>query len=249
VDVALYRSAAFVLHTYKLGETDQIVVLFTQEFGKLRAVAHRSHSPRRHAASYYQPLMLLNAIVYGRPGQTLYRMHSVDILQAWRPLREDFGLLRCGLYMTELIDVATHEREPAQELFALFQQTLEQLMQTPAPMLLLRCFELRLLMAIGYTPQLLYCAQCARDLEAHAYTFSPRLGGLLCTTCASTVRQTLTVSPEALTYLRSALASESTVALPTLLPAPVQQELEQVLHAHLICCLGRELKSYAFLSL
>ncbi|HSX81787.1 MAG TPA: recombination protein O N-terminal domain-containing protein, partial [Candidatus Saccharimonadia bacterium] len=78
--MALYHSAAFVLHTYKLGETDQIVVLFTQEFGKLRAVARRSHSPRRHAASYYQPLMLLNAIVYGRPGQTLYRMHSVDIL-------------------------------------------------------------------------------------------------------------------------------------------------------------------------
>ncbi len=126
-DVALYRSAAFVLHTYKLGETDQIVVLFTQEFGKLRAVARRSHSPRRHAASYYQPLMLLNAIVYGRPGQALYRMHSVDILQAWRPLHEDFGLLRCGLYMTELIDVATHEREPAPELFALFHQTLEQL--------------------------------------------------------------------------------------------------------------------------
>ena len=44
-DVALYRSAAFVLHTYKLAETDQIVVLFTQEFGKLRAVARRSHSP------------------------------------------------------------------------------------------------------------------------------------------------------------------------------------------------------------
>ena len=67
--------------------------------------------------------MLLNAIVYGRPGQALYRMHSVDILQALRPLHEDFGLLRCGLYMTELIDVATHEREPAPELFALFHQT------------------------------------------------------------------------------------------------------------------------------
>jgi recombinational DNA repair protein (RecF pathway) len=56
--------------------------------------------------------MLLNAIVYGRPGQALYRMHSVDILQALRPLHEDFGLLRCGLYMTELIDVATHDANP-----------------------------------------------------------------------------------------------------------------------------------------
>jgi DNA repair protein RecO (recombination protein O) len=247
--VALYRSAAFVLHTYKLAETDQIVVLFTQEFGKLRSVARRSHSPRRHAASYYQPLMLLEAIVYGRPGQALYRMHSVDILQALRPLHEDFGLLRCGLYMTELIDVATHEREPAPELFALFQQTLEHLTQTSDPMLLLRRFELRLLTTIGYAPQLLYCAQCARDLAAQAYTFSPRLGGLLCPACASTVRPTLTVSPEVLTYLRRVLADDTAVDAPTPLAATVQQELERLLHTHLTFCLGRELKSYAFLHL
>jgi len=151
--------------------------------------------------------------------------------------------------MTELIDVATHEREPAAELFALFHQTLEQLTQTSDPMLLLRHFELRLLMTIGYTPQLLYCAQCTRDLEAQAHTFSPRLGGLLCTACASTVRQTLTVSPEALAYLRGALAGDTTVEPATPLAATVQQELERLLHAHLTFCLGRELKSYAFLHL
>jgi DNA repair protein RecO (recombination protein O) len=247
--VALYRSNAFVLHTYKLGETDQIVVLFTQDFGKLRAVVRRSHSPRRHTASYYQPLMLLNTIVYGRPGQSLYRMHSVDIVQAFRPLHEDFGLLRCGLYMTELIDVATHEREPAPELFTLLHQTLEQLAQRPSPPMLLRLFELRLLMAIGYTPQLFYCVQCTRDLHEHERTFSPRLGGILCSACDATVRQTLTVSPETLIYLRLALAGDSPVVPLTPLTTTGQQELEQLLHAHLLCCLGRELKSYAFLHL
>ena len=74
-------------------------------------------------------------------------------------------------------------------------------------------------------------------------------GGLLCTTCASTVRQTLTVSPEALTYLRWVLAGDTTVEPPTPLVATVQQELERLLHAHLTFCLGRELKSYAFLHL
>ena len=143
--MALYRSDALVLRTYKLGETDQIVVLFTRDFGKLRAVVRRSHSPRRYTASYYQPLMLLSAIVFGRPGQSLYHMQSVDIVQALRPLHEDFSLLRCGLYMTELVDVATHEREPVPELFALLQQSLEQLTQTADAVLLLRRFELCLL--------------------------------------------------------------------------------------------------------
>jgi len=247
--VALYRSDAFVLRTYKLGETDQIVVFFTRDLGKLRAVVRRSHNPRRHTAGYYQPLMLLHAIVFGRPGQSLYRIQSVDIVQALRPLHEDFRLLRCGLYLTELIDVATHEREPLPELFALFHQALAQLAQTSAPEMLLRLFELRLLMAIGYTPQLLYCAHCTNDLKPHECTFSPRLGGLLCTACATTARQAFPVSPEAIAYLRHAMADDTAGAPPTPLTATGQQDLERLLHAQVTFCLGRQLKSYAFLQL
>jgi hypothetical protein len=59
----------------------------------------------------------------------------------------------------------------------------------------------------------------------------------------------LTVSPEALTYLRRALADDATAEPATPLAGTVQQELERLLHAHLTFCLGRELKSYAFLHL
>jgi DNA repair protein RecO (recombination protein O) len=176
-------------------------------------------------------------------------MHSVDIVQALRPLHEDFGLLPCGLYITELIDTATHEREPAPELFTLLHQTLESLTRTANPEVLLRLFELRLLTLIGYTPQLLYCAHCTRDLQPHECTFSPRLGGLLCAACATTARQTFAVSPAAVEYLRQALDSAALEPPPLPLAATAQQELERLLHAHLTCCLGRELKSYAFLHL
>lgn len=245
----LYQSDAFVLRTYQLGEADQIVVFFTRDFGKLRAVARRSHSPRRHSASYYQPLMLLQAIVFGRPTQALYRINTVDIVQTFRGLHEDFERLRCGLYMTELLDVTTHEREPLPELFALFQLALEQLLQTTHTALLLRQFELRLLGIIGYTPQVLYCARCASELRAHDRTFSPLLGGLLCSTCAPEVRQTLLISPATRAYLCGAIDSAATEFPAVALDIPAQQELETLLHLHLTARLGRELKSYAFLHL
>lgn len=248
--MALYQSEAFVLRTYKLGEADQIIVLFTRDYGKLRVVARQSHSPRRYTAGYYQPLMLLRAIVYGRPTQALYRTHTVDIIESFRALRDDFDLLRCGLYMTELIDVTTHEREPAPELFALLHEALQQLLHMPAPDMLLRLFELRLLTIIGYTPQLLSCARCDAVLPPHAHTFSAQFGGLLCTSCVGEVRQTLTVSPATLAYLRRIVLEEDDDAVPApLLDAGAQQELERLLHLHLTSCLGRELKSYAFLHL
>jgi len=247
--VALYRSDAFVLHTYKLGESDQIVVFFTQDYGKVRAVARRSRSARRQTASYYQPLMLLHAILFGRPSQALHRINSVDIVEAFRTLRDDFDIMQCGLYMTELIDVTTHDREPAPELFALLHLGLEELTQTPSADTLLRLFELQLLRLIGYTPQVFGCTRCAQDTMSDDTTFSPSLGGLLCRACAAEQRHTLTLQPETVTYLREAIMSEADAA-PLLPQAPsIRQEIEHVLHQHLTARLGRELKSYAFLHL
>jgi DNA repair protein RecO (recombination protein O) len=135
------------------------------------------------------------------------------------------------------------------ELFTLFQLALEQLPQVPYPTLLLRLFELRLLMVIGYAPQLVYCARCAGDIQPHERTFSPSLGGLLCTACAPQVRQTLTMSPATLEYLQLAIAHEADDIPLQSLELAAQQELEHVLHLHLTARLGHELKSYAFLHL
>jgi DNA repair protein RecO (recombination protein O) len=247
VGVPLYESDAFVLRTYKLGETDQIAVLFTREFGKLRAVARRSQSPRRHTASYYQPLTLLRVIVFGRPSQALYRMHSVDIVDALRPLHENFEHLRCGLYVTELIDVVTHEHEPMPELFSLLHQTFEVLSRTSQTTMLLRLFELRLLMRIGYTPQLISCVRCMADIPAQAGAFSPVLGGILCPRCGPAVQATLQVSQATLEFMRLAMLYDAHAWPVPEVGSEVQDELERMLHAHLVTCLGRELKSYAFL--
>lgn len=245
----LYQSQAFVLRTYQLGEADQIVVFFTRDYGKLRAVARRSHNPRRHSASYYQPLLLLHTILFGRPAQALWRINTVDMVQAFRVLHEDFERLRCGLYMTELLDVTTHEREPLPELFGLFQRTLEQLTQVTHTAPLLRLFELRVLETIGYAPQMLYCARCASEIRSHERTFSPLLGGLVCDSCAPEIRQTVFISPATRDYLCAVIDSETT-ALPTVaLDTAEQQDLEKLLHLHLTARLGHELKSYAFLHL
>ncbi len=247
--MALYRSDAFVLRTYKLGEADQIVVFLTEDFGKVRAVARRSRSAKRQTASYFQPMTLLHAIFFGRASQNLHRINSVDVIQPFRTLREDFTLMRCGLYMTELLDAATRDREPVSELYELLRLGLEQLTETSTPDTLLRLFELQLLMLIGYTPQLFACVRCTRDLAEYETTFSVPLGGLVCRACMTDKRQTVTLSAATLTYLRQGVMSgaESVPLLPE--DAEVCQEIETVLHQHLTARLGRELKSYAFLHL
>ena len=247
--MALYRSDAFVLRTYKLGESDQIVVLFTRDFGKLRVVARRNRRGHSRTASHYQPLMRLHVIAYGRPTRSLYHTHSVDIVRAFRVLHEDFTLLSCGLYMTELIDVSTQDRQPAPELFALFDEALGALAQSapaPGPPMVLRHFEMSLLTFSGYALQLTDCAHCGGELPAGAGSFNARAGGLVCAACAAT-RHTLKIGPAACNYLRGMMGQ---IPLPEESPdAVTQQELERLLHLHLTTCLGREIKSYPFLFL
>ncbi len=247
--MALYRSDALVLRNYKLGEADQIVVFLTEDYGKVRAVARRSRSAKRQTASYYQPMTLLHTILFGRSSQNLHWINSVDMIEPFRALHEDFSLMRCGLYMTELLDAATRDREPVSELFSLLRQGLEQLTETSTPDTLLRLFELQLLMLIGYTPELFACVRCAKELAEYETAFSPVMGGLVCRSCMTDKQQTATLSMETLAYLRHGVMSggEAVPLLPD--DAGVCQEIEMALHQHLTTRLGRELKSYAFLHL
>lgn len=245
----LYQSHAFVLRTYKLGENDQIVVFFTQQYGKIRAVGRRSHGPRRRPSGYCQPLCLLNAILFGRPAQSLFRINAVDIVRPLRGIQADFSRLRNGLYVTELVDAATREHEPMPELFALMCWSLEQLTKAERPAPLLRFFEVRLLKLMGYTPQLLCCTGCMRDLPLAAGWFSAHQGGLVCAACAPSVHRTIKVSGATIEVLRRMIDSDAGVWPVGSNDTTIEDELEHVLHAHLVARLGRELKSYAFLQL
>ena len=188
-------------------------------------------------------------ILFGRPAQSLFRINAVDIVHPFRSLQEDFTRLRSGLYLTELVDVATREHEPLPELFALMRWGLDQLTEVERPTALLRLFEVRLLMLMGYTPQLMFCARCTRDLPLAEGLFSPQLGGLICATCAPSSHRIIKVSGLTLDVLRRIIESDSEACLNGASKPEIEGELEHVLHAHLIARLGRELKSYAFLQL
>ena len=116
--MALYRSDAFVLRTYKLGESDQIVVLFTETYGKVRAVARRSRSTRRQTASYYQPLMLLHVILFGRPAQPACQGRTIKAIgtRARQAIRH---MLRTPVHLHLVVRVKKGWREHDATLRAL----------------------------------------------------------------------------------------------------------------------------------
>src|SRR6266404_1892151 len=114
----LYTTDALILRTYKLGESDRIVVFLTRDRGKKRGVAKNARQSRRRFGGALEPM------TYGRVGyvererRELVRLEYVEQLRS--PLSAmDGEALGYVSYFAELIDEWAQEADPNETLFRL----------------------------------------------------------------------------------------------------------------------------------
>src|SRR6266852_5207480 len=99
----LYTTDALILRTYKLGESDRIVVFLTRDRGKKRGVAKNARQSRRRFGGALEPL------TYGRVGYVERERRELVGLNYVEPLRSSFSVgddraLGYVGYFAELID-------------------------------------------------------------------------------------------------------------------------------------------------
>jgi DNA repair protein RecO len=114
----LHTTDALILRTYKLGESDRIVVFLTRDRGKKRGVAKNARQSRRRFGGALEPM------TYGRVGyvererRELVRLDYVEQLRS--PLSAvDGEALGYVSYFAELIDEWAQEADPNETLFRL----------------------------------------------------------------------------------------------------------------------------------
>src|SRR3954453_21853063 len=99
----LYTTDALILRTYKLGESDRIVVFLTRDRGKRRGVARNARQSRRRFGGGLAPL------THGRVGYGERERRDLVPLQYVEPIRSplaavDGDALGYVEYFAELID-------------------------------------------------------------------------------------------------------------------------------------------------
>src|SRR5436190_16056075 len=99
----LYTADALILRTYKLGESDRIVVFLTRDRGKKRGVAKNARQSRRRFGAGLEPM------TYGRVGyvererRELVQMNYVEPIRSPLSAAGGEALGHVG-YFAELID-------------------------------------------------------------------------------------------------------------------------------------------------
>jgi DNA repair protein RecO (recombination protein O) len=102
----------------------------------------------------------------------------------------------------ELLNQFTEDRQENLRAYDLLKSSLRLLDEAIDPYAVSRFYELALIAAVGFRPQLYQCVNCEREIAAEPNALSFRLGGLLCPLCRSADLSAPVLSVNAQKYIR-----------------------------------------------
>lgn len=200
--MSLQRDTGVVLRTYRLGEADRIVVLLTEEHGKVRSVAKGVRRTSSKFGGRLEPLSHVALLLWRGRGE-LGVINQVEVVDHFRSVREDLERMAGGLSMLEVADQLAQEGHPDPGLYRMLVGALRALGDPRNdPAMVPPAFFWKALSHEGAEPLLTGCASCGRpadDVELVAFDLVE--GGALCTTC----RRGRPVSAAALALVRRIL--------------------------------------------
>jgi DNA repair protein RecO (recombination protein O) len=177
----LHTGEALVLRTYRLGETDRLVVLLTRDRGKKRGVARGGARSRKRFGGALEPFTHVRVAYQEREQRDLVRLDYADVLGS--PLTAGGEACTYASYFAELLDEWAPENDPQERLFRLGVAVLDALQTGVGAERLARYFEYWLLRLQGVYPSVHACPQCGGALQGGA-VLVPRSHWFLCRQCA-----------------------------------------------------------------
>jgi DNA repair protein RecO (recombination protein O) len=214
-----YKTEAVVLRSFRFGEADRVLHLYTHDRGRVGAVAKGVRKTKSRFGARLEPLSHAELLLHQGSGE-LHTVTGASLVDPHRPAREDPYRLSVALVGAEAMLRLFVEEEQNERAFEALTRFLATVDAIPAgaggraaldPLAL--AFQLKLLWLSGYVPHLESCVECERSEGLVGYL--PRAGGAVCTDCAPA--ETVVLSPDGFrgihALLRSPLADARALGL------------------------------------
>lgn len=150
----LHKTRGVVFRFTRYGETSIIVTIFTEAFGLQTYIVNgvRAKSTRTRIA-LYQPLTLLELVVYHKESASIVRMKEVKCLYPYLHIGRDIPKTCVALFIDEILNKTVREESHAAELCTFLIDSLMALDQTPQPANFHLVFLVRLSRLLGFGAQ------------------------------------------------------------------------------------------------
>lgn len=115
----LHKTRGLVFRFTKYGDTSIIVNIFTHQFGLQSYIVNGARSKSsRGIISLYQPLTLLDLVVYHRENVGIQRIKEVKCLHAYQSIHQDIRKTTIALFLNEMINKAVKDQSNAESIFS-----------------------------------------------------------------------------------------------------------------------------------
>ena len=204
-----YETEAVVLRSFRFGEADRVLHLYTRERGRVGAVAKGVRKTKSRFGARLEPLSHAELLLHQGSGE-LHTVTGASLVDSHRATREDPYRLSVALVGAEAMLRLFVEEERNERAFEALTRFLVTVDALPAgsrgraaldPLAL--AFQLKLLWLSGYVPHLESCVECGEAGELVGYL--PRAGGAVCADCAPP--ETVPLSPEGYRGIHGLLGS------------------------------------------
>ena len=202
-----YKTEAVVLRSFRFGEADRVLHLYTLARGRVGAVAKGIRKTKSRFGARLEPLSHVELMLHEGSGE-LQTVTGVELLHSHHSVREQRYRLGVGLVGAEAMLRLFTEQEANPRAFQALTRFLELLDELPAQDgrasldALALSFQLKLLWLSGYLPHLTSCANCGTQDEP-LIGYSPAAGGAVCAACGA---GSLALSPAGITGIETLLA-------------------------------------------
>jgi DNA repair protein RecO (recombination protein O) len=239
-----YEAAAFILSSLDYGESDRIVTLFTDRYGKIKGIAKGARRSRKRFANTIELFSQTRVIFSRNRADGLFLIEDADVIDHYPNIRDDLEKTLAASYMIELTEQFAVEGKSSIKIFVLLHDFLQYLGCEKFKEEILRFFELRIMQLSGYDPVLGKCVSCHIPLDnIEKPCFSAADGGIICMACNRHYADALPVARGTLKMLLMGKEMEIQKINRLNLSGQSQQESRKIMGHFIRFILGKELKS------
>src|SRR5436190_14738873 len=182
--MASEKTRGIILRVVEFSETSCVVTLFTEDFGKVGALAKGARRPKGPFEGAIDLLALVRIVLIRKSSDTLDLLTEAKLERRFRSPQRELARLYAGYYVAELLSELTEPGDPHRQLFQAADAALLALdSNEPVAETVLR-LELATLLEVGHLPSLEQCVVCGRQVtNDKRVAFGMTAGGVFCEDC------------------------------------------------------------------
>jgi len=199
-----YRTQGFILKKTDRGEADQILTIYTKDFGKLEILGkaiRKIKSKLRSGADlfYFSEIEFIQ-------GKAYKTLTDAILIEKFKNLRNDLTRLEIVNQIAQVLDNLIRGQEKDDQVWNLLEEIFKKLnnlqLTTYNLQLVYHYFLWNFLSILGYQIDLYNCALCQKKLSPRKLSFKPQEGGIICFECHRKIKKGEKISPEVIKISR-----------------------------------------------